>query len=192
MAEQPTAETVIEALRNRGDARDTGRWPEGDPDYIAEYSLTSKHIPALISLATQWVDAPPENVAVYGPVHAWRALGQMRAVEAVQPLLDLLLDLKSVESAEAIESAFDATVIDPSVASDWSDVRRELGVPGLGMAPDHSVGWPSIGEQLGTADSFAEQQRAARQRKKEHDAERRAKAKRNQQKKDRRHSKRPR
>ena len=74
MAAQPTAQLLIEALRNRGDARGTGRWAEGDPDYVTEYSLTSEHIPALISLATQWVDEPSENEAVYGPVHAWRAL----------------------------------------------------------------------------------------------------------------------
>ena len=283
MAEQPTAQLLIEALRNRGDARGTGRWPEGDPDYVAEYSLTSEHIPALISLATQWVDAPPEDKAVYGPVHAWRALGQLRAVEAVQPLLDVqdeldeldddwyleefhhvfgligppaieplaaflsddshgefprgkaadglreivrhfpetreqvvailtaelarhqtdlgnlngflvgdLLELKAVESAETIERAFAANVIDPMVAGDWGDVRRELGVPGLGIASDRSAGWPSIGERFGLADTSAEQRRLARERRKQHDAKRRAKAKRKQQKKDRRRSQKPR
>jgi hypothetical protein len=89
MANQNTAQLLMEALRKRGDARGSGRWPEGDPDYVQEYSLTSEHIPPLISLATQWVDAPPENEAVYGPVHAWRTLGQLRAVEAVQPLLNI-------------------------------------------------------------------------------------------------------
>jgi len=282
MADQSTAELLIEALRIRGDARGTGRWHEGDPNYVAVYSLTSEHIPALISLATQWVVAPPENEVVYGPVHAWRALGQLRAIEAVQPLLDIqdeldelgddwyleefhhvfgligppaieplaaflsedsrgefprakaanglreiachfqesrgqvvalltaelsrhqtdlgnlngflvgdLLELRAVESAEMIERAFAANVIDPTVAGDWSDVRRELGVPGLGIAPDHSAGWPSIGERFGLADTSAEQRRLARERKRQHDARRRAKAKRKQQKKDRRQSQKP-
>ena len=283
MAEQPTAQLLIEALRNRGDARGTGRWPEGDPDYVREYSLTSEHIPVLISLATQWVDEPPENEAVYGPVHAWRALGQLRAVEAVQPLLDIqdeldeldddwyleefhhvfgligppaieplaaylsddshhefprgkaaaglreivrhfpetrekvvailtaqlarhqtdlgdlngflvgdLLELEAVESAETIERAFAANVVDPTVAGDWGDIRQELGVPGLGIAPDHSTGWPSIGERFGFADTSAERRRLARERRKQHDEKRRAKAKRRQQKKDRRRSQKPR
>ena len=89
MAENLTVRSAIEALRTRGDARGTAHWPDGDPNYVAEYSLTNEHIAALISLATEWVDEPPENDAVYGPVHAWRALGQLRAVEAVQPLLDV-------------------------------------------------------------------------------------------------------
>ena len=283
MAGQPTAQLQIEALRNRGDARGTGQWPERDPDYVAEYSLTSEHIPSLILLATQWVDAPPEDEAVYGPVHAWRALGQLRAVEAVQPLLEVqdhldeldddwyleefhhvfgligppaiesladylsddshrefprakaanglreiarhfpeerervlailtaelarhqtdlgnlngllvgdLLELRAVESAETIERAFAANVIDPIVAGDWGDVRRELGVPGLGIAPDRSAGWPSIRERFGLTGTSAEQQRLTRERRKQHDAKRRAKAKQRQQKKDRRRSQRPR
>jgi hypothetical protein len=283
MAEQPTTQSLIEALRNRGDARGTGRWPEGDPDYVGEYSLTSEYIPALISLATEWVDAPPENVAVYGPVHAWRALGQLRAVEAVQPLLHLqdklddldddwyleefhqvfglvgpaaieplaaylsdnsrgefprvkaanglreiarrfpetrakvliiltselarhqadlgvlngflvsdLLGLEAIESADAIERAFAANVVDPTVAGDWGDIRQELGVPGLGLAPAQSVGWSSIAERFGLADASAERRRLAKERRKQHDEKRRAKAKRRQQKKDRRRSQKPR
>lgn len=283
MADQLTAELLIESLRNRGDARGTGRWHDGDPNYVAEYSLASEHIPALISLATEWVDEPPENEAEYGPVHAWRALGQLRAVEAVQPLLDVqdeldeldddwyleefhhvfgligppaieplatfladkshrefprvkaanglyeiarrfpemrepivailtgeltryqielgalngflvsdLLKLEAVESAETIERAFAANVIDPTVAGDWGDIRCELGVAGLGIASDHSAGWPSIEERFGFADRSAEQRRLARERRKLRDSKHRAKAKRRQQKKDRRRSQKPR
>jgi hypothetical protein len=283
MVDQSTAQLLIEALQNRGDACDARRWPEGDPDYVAEYSLTSEHIPALISLATQWIEAPPDDASVYGPVHAWRALGQLRAVEAVQPLLDAqdkldeqdddwyleefhhvfgligppaieplatfigddahrefprvkavnglreivrrfpetreqvvtiltaelarhqedlgalngflvsdLLHLEAVESAEAIERAFAANVVDPSVAGDWGDIRRELGVPGLGLAPDQSTGWPSVGTRFGLTDSSVDKKRLARERKKQRDTRRRAKAKRRQQKQDRRHSQRPR
>jgi hypothetical protein len=282
MAVQLTAELLSDALRNRGDARGTGRWPSGDPNYVVEYSLTSEHIPALISLATQWVDEPQENEAVYGPVHAWRALGQLRAVEAVQPLLDVqdelderdddwyleefhhvfgligppaiqplaafladeshrefprvkaanglyeiacrfpemrepivailtaelaryqlslgalngflvsdLLKLEAVESAETIERAFAANVIDPKVAGDWGDIRCELGVPGLGIASDRSTGWPSIEDRFGFADRSAEQRQLARERRKQRDAKHRAKAKRRQQKKDRRRSQKP-
>ena len=190
-------------------------------------------------------------------MHAWRALGQLRAVEAVQPLLDIqdeldeldddwyleefhhvfgligppaieplaaylsddshgefprvkaanglreivrrfpeareqvvailtaelarnqadlgslngflvgdLIELEAVESAETIERAFAANVIDPMVAGDWGDVRRELGVPGLGIAPDRSAGWPSIRERFGLADTSAEQRRLAQRAKK--------------------------
>jgi hypothetical protein len=103
-----------------------------------------------------------------------------------------LLELEAVESAETIERAFAANVIDPMVAGDWGDVRRELGVPSLGIASDRSAGWPSMAERFGLADTSAEQRRLAGERRKQHDAERRAKAKRKQQKKDRRQSKKPR
>lgn len=39
-----------------------------------------------------------------------------------------LLDLKAVEAAEAIERAFAADVVDPTVAGDWPVVRFELGL----------------------------------------------------------------
>ncbi len=240
MPDELTVDAQIERLRNRGDARGSRDWTQGDPDYVAEYSLTADHIPALIALATQWVDEPPDDRAVYGPVHAWRALAQLRAVEAVQPLLDVqdhfdemhddwyveefqrvfgligpaaiqplaayladeahgesprisaadglreivrhypearpevvailtaelsrhrtlrsslngflvgnLLDLAAVESAEAIERAFAANVVDPTIAGDWGDVRQELGVPGLGLASDRSPGWPTLQERFG-------------------------------------------
>ena len=89
MAGSQTVQEVVQSLETRGDARGEMRWPDGDPDYVTEYSLTAEHIPALIGLATKWVDEHPDNDAVYAPVHAWRALGQLRAVEAVQPLLDV-------------------------------------------------------------------------------------------------------
>jgi hypothetical protein len=281
---------AVTALQKAGDACTTWRWLEGDPDYVAGYALTAEHIPALIALATEWVEDRPDDDTLFGPVHAWRALGQLRAVEAVQPLLDMqdeldevgddwyleefdhvfgligppaieplaayladeshgefprvkaasglqeiarrfpetrervvallsgalarhqdatflngslvaeLLDLKAVESAEVIERAFAANVIDPTIAGDWDYVRQELGVPGLGIAPDHSPGWLSIRERLGFVDPVAEQQRRAasekhrlaREHKKLQDAKRSAKAKRKQKKRDRKRNRKPR
>ena len=111
---------------------------------------------------------------------------------AVASLVGDLVDLEAVESAETIERAFVANVVDPTVAGDWGDVRRELGVQGLGIASDRSAGWPSIGERYGLADTSAEQRSLARERRKQHDAKRRATAKRKQQKKDRRQNQKPR
>ena len=275
MSCEPTPEAVIEALRQRGDASGDRDWPYGRPNYVAEYSLTAAHVPALISLATQWVDEPSESSAVYGQVHAWRALGQLRAVETIQPLLDVqddldergddwyleefsrvfgligppaigplkaylsdeshrelprssaasglaeiarrypetreqvvdiltaelsrhqqnlgefnglvlssLLDLRAAESAAAIERAFAANVIDPTVVGDWEDVRRELGVPGLGIAPDRSPGWPSIRERLGLRDIRLDQKQETGNRNRQQNSKRRAKLKRKQRRKD--------
>lgn len=65
------------------------------PDYL-ELGLTSAHIPALIRMATDddlhWADQ--DSQAVWAPMHAWRALGQLRAEAAVEPLVGLLQELE--------------------------------------------------------------------------------------------------
>ncbi len=60
-------------------------------DYSA-LGLGPEHVPDLIPLATdvELNRDPDERAEVWGPVHAWRALGQLRAEAAVQPLLDFL------------------------------------------------------------------------------------------------------
>src|SRR5918994_6563202 len=61
-------------------------------DYVSDLELTPEHVPELIRLACDAAlhTAEAENPAVWAPTHAWRALGQLRAVEAVAPLLELL------------------------------------------------------------------------------------------------------
>jgi hypothetical protein len=77
---------AVAQLLTRGDPRERGgRWP----DYLA-LGLGPEHIPDLIRMATD----PDLNHAdgttdlVWAPLHAWRALGQLHAEAAVQPLLD--------------------------------------------------------------------------------------------------------
>lgn len=62
------------------------------PDY-REFGVGPEHIQALIEIATnqdliQMTDE--DEPSAWAPVHAWRALGQLRAVDAVTPLLGLL------------------------------------------------------------------------------------------------------
>ncbi|RPJ50911.1 MAG: hypothetical protein EHM21_03945 [Chloroflexi bacterium] len=70
--------------------RDPG-WRGGPdwPDYPAEYGLGPEHVPDLIRMATDEAlnQARSDTREVWAPIHARRALGQMRAVEAVEPLL---------------------------------------------------------------------------------------------------------
>ena len=59
-------------------------------NYATEYELGQDDIPDLIKLATDEDIANQESIddpAVYGPVHAWRALAQLGATEAAEPLL---------------------------------------------------------------------------------------------------------
>lgn len=61
-------------------------------DYLS-FGLTANDIPELVRMALdrdlRWCDNE-ESSEVWAPVHAWRALGQLRAESAVDPLLRLL------------------------------------------------------------------------------------------------------
>jgi hypothetical protein len=60
------------------------------PNYPEEYQLGHEHVPALIRMAcdmelhTRRSDGPE----IWAPVHAWRTLAQLRATEAIEPLLE--------------------------------------------------------------------------------------------------------
>jgi hypothetical protein len=67
-----------------------GFTPDEWPNYL-DLGLTAEHIPDLIRLATdqelRW--AEEDTPDVWGPIHAWRALGQLHAEAAAEPLLSL-------------------------------------------------------------------------------------------------------
>ena len=67
---------------------DPAEWP----DYSASFGLGPEHIDALIRLACDVAlnTADTQSGDVWGPMHAWRALGQLRAEAATVPLLALL------------------------------------------------------------------------------------------------------
>lgn len=64
--------------------------PDDWPDY-RELGIGPEQIPELIQMATdeQLNVADADSPQVWAPLHAWRTLGQLRAVQAVEPLLEL-------------------------------------------------------------------------------------------------------
>jgi hypothetical protein len=84
--------------RTRGPSLSGSRWratemPVEWDDYSA-LGLGQEHIGDLIHLATdRGFDAADEPEA-YAPIHAWRALGQLQAREAIEPLLPLFHELE--------------------------------------------------------------------------------------------------
>lgn len=62
------------------------------PDYMAKFGLAPEHIPELIRLACDAAlnQGDSDSSAVWAPMHAWRALGQLQAETAVVPLLAFL------------------------------------------------------------------------------------------------------
>jgi hypothetical protein len=77
----------VSQLLTLGDPRALRTWL----DYLA-LGLTLDHVPDLIRMALDedlhWADS--ESDEVWAPLHAWRALAQLRAEAAVEPLVGLL------------------------------------------------------------------------------------------------------
>ena len=81
----------VAKLLTYGVCRGSGTWP----DYT-ELGLTPAHITELIQMATDeklnWADS--DSLEVWAPIHSWRALGQLEAEEAIEPLLRLFHELE--------------------------------------------------------------------------------------------------
>ncbi|HWH68393.1 MAG TPA: hypothetical protein VNT26_03370, partial [Candidatus Sulfotelmatobacter sp.] len=65
--------------------------PEGTQDYLA-LGIGADQVPELVRMVTDEAlnNGPGDSLLVWAPVHAWRALAQLRAEAAIQPLLGLL------------------------------------------------------------------------------------------------------
>ncbi|HEU0080137.1 MAG TPA: hypothetical protein VFQ76_20990 [Longimicrobiaceae bacterium] len=70
-------------------------------DYL-ELGLGPEHVPDLIRMATneQLNDGDAGRPETWAPVHAWRALGQLRAESAVEPLMELAGKLEDDDYAQ--------------------------------------------------------------------------------------------
>jgi hypothetical protein len=70
--------------------------PDNWPNYL-ELGLGPEHIPDLIRMATdkELNEADTDSLEVWAPTHAWRALGQIQAQAAIEPLLTLFETLKN-------------------------------------------------------------------------------------------------
>jgi hypothetical protein len=79
--------TPLDELLTLGEVKSGHAWL----DYLGKFDFYTLHIPELIRMATdpELNTADPGTGEVWAPLHAWRVLGQMRAVEAVEPLIAL-------------------------------------------------------------------------------------------------------
>ena len=86
----------VNKLLTYGDCRNFRKWP----NYL-ELGLTAEHIPELIRMVTDeelnWADS--DSLEVWAPVHAWRALGQLKAEEAIESLMNLFHELEDSDWA---------------------------------------------------------------------------------------------
>ena len=110
---------------------DAERWP----DYVGDLELTADHIPELIQMLTDealW-SAKAEDLACWAPIHAWRALGQLRADAAIAPLVVVCEQQEDldwvIEEVPEVFAMIGPTAI-PALAEFLLDPTRE--------------GWPKV------------------------------------------------
>jgi HEAT repeat protein len=122
----------VSELLSLGDPRQRPGWV----DYLA-LGLTEAHVPELIRMVQDedlnWADS--ESDEVWAPLHAWRALGALRAEAAIEPLLTLLPRIDEYD--------------DDWVMEDLPDVFERIGqaaVPALGifLADDRHGLWARV------------------------------------------------
>lgn len=85
----------VAKLLNFGDFRNLKEWP----DYPQEFGFTNEHISQLIEMATdeELNYAASDTLEVWAPIHAWRALGQLKAEQAIEPLMQLFHELEDID-----------------------------------------------------------------------------------------------
>lgn len=86
---QPNYADPVAGLLNYG-GYDFGRRNDPWPDYL-ELGFTRAHVPELLRMTMDddLNAADRDGTEVWAPLHAWRTLGQLRTVEAAEPLARL-------------------------------------------------------------------------------------------------------
>jgi hypothetical protein len=92
----------VDKLLTYGDIADFHEWP----NYL-ELGLTEDHVPDLIRMALDkhlnWADE--QHPELWNPpIHAVRALGQLRAVAAVEPLSQLFHEFEEIDGSDWVSS----------------------------------------------------------------------------------------
>lgn len=104
--------SVLTRLGDAGSPRDLPDWENHDGHYVTACRLSAEDVPELIDIANRWLEYLPgedgevaRNIvdAELLPVTAWRALGDLRADEAVEPLIEVARAMSEEEDDWAWE-----------------------------------------------------------------------------------------
>lgn len=94
--ENPKYHPPVDKLLTYGDCRKVRKFP----NYVEKLGFSAEHIPDLIRMATDpdlnWGDS--DSLEVWAPVHASRALGQLKAEAAIEPLLSIAEEMEVGDS----------------------------------------------------------------------------------------------
>lgn len=96
-APMPTFEEMraqMEAIQNRKSEPEPYRSDDW-LDYL-QFGIGPQHLPDLLAMITDesLENGDPDSPEAWAPLHAWRAIGQLRAPEAIEPLVGLLVELE--------------------------------------------------------------------------------------------------
>src|SRR5947209_6419078 len=124
----------------------------GSPDKWLNYlelGIGPAHIPDLIRMATDeklnWADS--DSLEVWAPTHAWRALGQLHAEAAIEPLLSLFEILKDndwvMEELPDVFGMFGRAAL-PALAAYIADISNDEWARINAIASVEKIGtlWP--------------------------------------------------
>lgn len=134
----------VDTLLTHGEGQPGERWA----DY-RELGIGPEHIPALIRMATdeELSRADTNSLEVWAPMHAWRALGQLRAEAAIEPLLSLFDILDDDEWAmEELPKVFGKigpTAL-PALSRYIADISHEefSRISAIGCVENIGLAWP--------------------------------------------------
>jgi hypothetical protein len=90
---------AVVQLQGLGEAAARARpWP----DYLS-FGIEATHIPELVRLVCDaprlWSEDESDGADAWTPIHAWRALGQLQATSAVEPLVECLAEFVDADWA---------------------------------------------------------------------------------------------
>ncbi|EKU97918.1 hypothetical protein Lepto7375DRAFT_7175 [Leptolyngbya sp. PCC 7375] len=94
-------------------------------NYVDELGLTTDHIPELIRLASDKELDEDDEVEIYAYIHAYRALGQLKAESVIEPLIKLLGDEANEWFLEELPEVF--AMIGPTCIGPLADYLTSQG-----------------------------------------------------------------
>ncbi len=136
MCDKGAHSTMLDRLKELEHPSTAWDWAKGERDYVAELGFTPEHVPGLIRIARHWLDAYGDEewdeAELWASVHAWRALGQLGAVEAVEPLLGMMDGLADADDWHMEEFPDVFALIGPDAAE---ALERYMTDPSHGVFP---------------------------------------------------------
>ena len=147
--------SLVERLAAAGNPRDQHDWEQRDGYYVAACRVSADDVPELIDLVREWsdpnrsddVELPDIDEAELLPITAWRALGDLKATAAVQPLVELVCELQDecddwvCEELPHVFGKIGESAIEPLIrlaADDQQpDYTRSIAASGLRLVADY-------------------------------------------------------